>query len=251
MIQISGLSYAVHGTPILAPTDLTLPAGRITALIGPNGAGKSTLARLIARIEAPPPGRVSVDGLDVAATPGPVLARQMTFLGQHPMLASRLRVRELVAFGRWPHCAGRPGAADHAAVARALSDFDLTPLAGRFVDTLSGGQAQRAWLAMAAAQDTPWLILDEPLNNLDLAHSRALMAHLGRLRDDGRSVLIVLHDLNFAAGWADHIVTMKAGAVTAQGSPQAVLTGPALSALYDTPITVAEHGGRPLILHHL
>lgn len=104
---------------------------------------------------------------------------------------------------------------------------------------------------MAAAQDTPRLILDEPLNNLDLAHARALMAYLARLRDGGRSVLIVLHDLNFAAGWADHVVAMKGGAVVAEGTPQDVLTAPALSALYETEIAVATHGGRPLGLHHL
>ena len=251
MIEILDLSFGVGGTRILAPTRLRLPAGRITALIGPNGAGKSTLSRLIARIETPPPGTVRVNGLDVAATPGGRLAREMAFLGQHTGLASRLRVRELVAFGRWPHCHGRPGPADQAAVAQALADFELEPLAHRFLDTLSGGQAQRAHLAMAAAQQTPWLILDEPLNNLDLAHARALMAHLARLRDAGGSVLIVLHDLNFAAAWADHVVAMKAGAVVAEGPPAQVLTGPHLSALYETEIAVSTQGGRLLVLHHL
>lgn len=251
MIEVSGLSVSLQGTQILAPTTLRLPGGQITALIGPNGAGKSTLARAIARITPPAPGQVRVNGLDVATTPGRRLARELAFLGQHTGLASRLRVRELVGFGRWPHCHGRPGPADRAAVERALADFDLLPLAGRFLDTLSGGQAQRAHLAMAAAQETPWLILDEPLNNLDLAHARALMAHLARLREAGRSVLIVLHDLNFAAGWADHVVAMKAGRVVAEGAPGTVLTAAQLSALYETEIAVAEHAGRPLVLHHL
>lgn len=251
MIEVTNLSFTLGGVQILAPTTLTLPAGQITALIGPNGAGKSTLSRLIARVETPPPGTVRVNGRDVATTPGGLLARELAFLGQHTGLASRLRVRDLVAFGRWPHCHGRPGPADHAAIARALAEFELEPLAQRFLDTLSGGQAQRAHLAMAAAQETPWLILDEPLNNLDLAHARGLMAHLARLRDAGGSVLIVLHDLNFAAAWADHVVAMKAGAVVATGRPEAVLTGPQLSALYDTEIEVAVHGGRPLVLHHL
>lgn len=250
-IEISGLRHAIRGTEILAPATLTIPAGRITALIGPNGAGKSTLSRLIARIEPPPAGTVAVNGLDVATTRTGRLARELAFLGQHTTLASRLRVRELVAFGRWPHCHGRPGPEDHAAVARALDDFDLAPLAGRFLDTLSGGQAQRAHLAMAVAQRTPWLILDEPLNNLDLAHARALMAHLARLRDAGGSILVVLHDLNFAAAWADNVVAMKAGRVVAEGPPEAVLTEDRLSALYDTEIRVGTHGGRPLVLHHL
>ncbi|HQU70139.1 MAG TPA: ATP-binding cassette domain-containing protein [Albidovulum sp.] len=250
-IEIKGLAHAVRGTEILAPTDLSLPGGRITALIGPNGAGKSTLSRLIARIEPPVTGRVVVNGLDVATTPSDRLAREMAFLGQQAWLASRLRVRELVAFGRWPHCMARPGPADRAAIDRALRDFDLLPLSGRFLDTLSGGQAQRAHLAMTAAQETPWLILDEPLNNLDLAHARALMAHLARLRDGGGSILVVLHDLNLAAGWADHVVAMKAGRIVAEGTPGEVLTAPGLSSLYETEIRVSEHGGRPLVLHHL
>ncbi|OOY11970.1 ABC transporter ATP-binding protein [Thioclava marina] len=251
MIEVEGLSFDIRGVPILKSADLRLEPGKITALIGPNGAGKSTLTRLIARIEPPPKGRVRVNGLDVATTLSDRLAREMAFLGQQTYLASRLRVRELVAFGRWPHCHGRPGPADRAAVDQALTDFDLETLADRFVETLSGGQAQRAHLAMAVTQQTPWLILDEPLNNLDLAHARALMAHLARLRDAGGSVLIVLHDLNFAAGWADHIVAMKDGAIVAEGPVEEVVTTARLSDLYETPISVSAHQGRPLVLHHI
>ncbi len=250
-IQIRGVTHRIHGTEILHPIDLSLPAGKVTALIGPNGAGKSTLVRLIARIDPLQAGDVHVNGLDIADVPTARLALALAFMGQHSGLASRLRVRELVEFGRWPHCHGRPGPADRAAVARALADFDLTPLAERFMDELSGGQAQRAHLAMTVVQETPWVLLDEPLNNLDLAYARALMAHLARLRDAGRSVLVVLHDLNFASGWADHVVAMKEGRVVAEGSPAEVLTEPRLSALYNTPITVGSYQGRPLILHHL
>ncbi|HEY0213979.1 MAG TPA: ATP-binding cassette domain-containing protein [Paenirhodobacter sp.] len=250
-IQIRGVTHRIHGAQILQPIDLSVPAGKMTALIGPNGAGKSTLVRLIARIDPLQNGDIHVGGLDVAATPSARLALELAFMGQHSGLVSRLRVRELVAFGRWPHCQGRPGPADHAAVGQALTDFDLMPLADRFMDELSGGQAQRAHLAMTVAQQTPWVLLDEPLNNLDLAHARALMVHLARLRDQGRSVLVVLHDLNFASGWADHVVSMKAGQVVAQGTPAEVLTEPRLSALYDTPITVGSYQDRPLILHHM
>ncbi|RWR12336.1 iron ABC transporter ATP-binding protein [Paenirhodobacter populi] len=250
-IDVRGVTHRIHGTTILQPIDLSLPSGKVTALIGPNGAGKSTLIRLIARIDPLQTGEVTVNGLDVRQTPSARLALEMAFMGQHSGLVSRLRVRELVAFGRWPHCHGRPGPKDRAAVEKALADFDLLPLADRFMDELSGGQAQRAHLAMTVVQETPWLLLDEPLNNLDLAHARALMAHLARLRDEGRSVLIVLHDLNFASGWADHVVAMKDGRILAEGAPAEVLTEPRLSELYDTPITVGSYQGRPLILHHL
>ncbi|WP_442773435.1 ATP-binding cassette domain-containing protein [Paenirhodobacter enshiensis] len=251
MIDVAGVSCRIHGTEILAPATLRIPDGQITALIGPNGAGKSTLLRLIGRIAPLQSGRVSIDGLDLAGTASDRLARQMAFLGQSTALASRLRVGELVAFGRWPHCHGRPGPDDRAAVAAALAEFGLVGLAGRFMDELSGGQAQRAHLAMAAAQDTPWLLLDEPMNNLDLAHARTLMEALARRRAQGGSALVVLHDLNFAAGWADRVVAMKAGRIHAEGTPDEVLTSDILSDLYDTPIEVGRHRGRPLVLHHM
>lgn len=251
MIEVRDVSCQMQGAEILAPATLTLPEGKITALIGPNGAGKSTLLRLIGRIAPLQTGHVTIDGLDIVRTPSDRLARQMAFLGQTTALASRLRVRELVAFGRWPHSYGRPGPEDRAAVEAALAEFALTDLADRFMDEISGGQAQRAHLAMTAAQATPWLLLDEPLNNLDLAHARALMAYLAERRARGGSVVIVLHDLNFASGWADHVVAMKNGRIEAEGAPSDVLTGPILSALYDTEITVGDYRGKPLILHHL
>lgn len=250
-ITITGLAHAIGAAPILSDISLDLPAGRITALIGPNGAGKSTLLRLIARLEPLQKGRIIINGLDLAQTPSARLALEMAFLGQHMASGTRLRLRELVAFGRWPHCKGRPGPADQAAITQALADFELAALEHRFLDELSGGQAQRGHLAMTFAQQTPWVLLDEPLNNLDIAHARGLMAHLARARDAGRSVVVVLHDLNHAAAWADHVVAMKAGRVIAAGPPTQVITGPALSALYETDVQVAHHAGRPLVLHHL
>lgn len=251
MIQIDRLSHRIGRAPILTDLSLSLPRGRLTALIGPNGAGKSTLLRLAGRLERVQSGGISVDGADLATTPTATLARRLAILGQQTTLTTRLRVAELVGFGRWPHCHGRPGAADRAAVAAALDAFELTPLAHRFLDELSGGQAQRALIAMTVAQQTDWLLLDEPLNNLDMAHARRLMARLSRMaRDEGRGVVVVLHDINHAAAWADHIVALKGGALHAQGPAAAVLTGPVLSRLYDTPVEVIAHNGRPLVLHH-
>lgn len=251
MIRVQGLSHRIGQAEILAGVDLVLPAGKITALIGPNGAGKSTLLALIARLMPVQAGQICVSGRDVATTPTRDLARLMAVLPQNPAVASRLRVAELVAFGRWPYHQGRPVAEDHAAVAAALEAFALTPLAGRFLDALSGGQRQRAHLAMAFAQATDWLLLDEPLAALDMAHARALMQRLATLRDTGRSTLMVLHDINFAAAWADHIVAMKAGRVVAEGPPDQVLTPATLEALYDTPLRVERFEGRPLVLYHL
>lgn len=251
MIVIEGVNHRIGAAPILKDIDLTLPRGKLIALIGPNGAGKSTLLRLVARLEPLQCGRIGIDGLDLATTPTERLARVMAVMGQQTHIASRLRVAELVGFGRWPHHRGRPRPADRAAVDDALAAFGLTPLAHRFLDEISGGQAQRAHLAMTFAQGTDWLLLDEPLNNLDMAHSRALMARLAELvRGSGRSVVTVVHEVNYAAAWADHIVAMKDGRIVAEGAPEAVLTEPMLSALYDTPVEVARHDDRPLVLHH-
>ena len=251
MIEIEGVQHRIGPARILSDIALRLPQGKLTALIGPNGAGKSTLLRLIARLEPLQGGRIRVEGQDITTTPTEALARSMAIMVQHNSLASRLRVRELVGFGRWPHHQGRPRSADRAAVEGALDAFGLRPLAERFMDELSGGQAQRAFLAMTFAQDTGWLLLDEPLNNLDVAHARALMARLARLvRETGRSVVTVVHEVNYAAAWADHVVAMKDGRIVAEGPAEEVLTESLLSSLYDTPVEVSRHDGRPLVLHH-
>jgi len=252
MIQIDHVSHRIGGAPILHDISTRLPKGQLTALIGPNGAGKSTLLRLIGRLEPLQAGRITVAGRDVGATPTDQLARVMAILGQQTAIASRLRLSELVAFGRWPHHKGRPCAADRAMVDEALEAFALAPLAGRFLDEVSGGQAQRAHIAMAFAQDTDWMLLDEPLNNLDMAHARALMRRLRDLVDNrGRSVGMVVHEINYAAAWADHVIAMKEGRILAEGPACDVLTETLLSQLYDAPIRVGLHEGRPLVLHHV
>ncbi|MBD9526579.1 ABC transporter ATP-binding protein [Paracoccus sp. PAR01] len=252
MIRISGLSHRIGKSAILHDISADLPKGKLTALIGPNGAGKSTLLRLIGRLEPLQSGSVTLDGEDLSRTPTDQLALRMAVLGQQTAIASRLRLRELVGFGRWPHHKGRPRPRDLEVVNQALAAFSLDDLADRFIDEISGGQAQRAYLAMTVAQETDWLLLDEPLNNLDMAHARSLMARLGELvRVGGKSVVTVIHEVNYAAAWADHVVAMKQGRIVAQGSPYEVLTSETLSMLYDTPVGVGSHRGRPLVLHHV
>lgn len=251
MIKLDAVGHQIGTATILSDISAEIPRGRLTALIGPNGAGKSTLLRLIGRLETLQHGRIVIDDLDVSQTLSTVLAKRMAVLGQQTAIASRLRLSELVGFGRWPHHLGRPRPEDRAAVSQALRAFDLSPLAGRFLDEVSGGQAQRAYLAMTFAQDTDWLLLDEPLNNLDMSHARSLMARLSELvRGAGKSVLVVVHEVNYAAAWADHIVAMKHGRIVAEGPPREVLTDATLSMLYDTKVEVAQHDGRPLVLHH-
>jgi iron complex transport system ATP-binding protein len=251
MIQIEGVAHRIGRAEILKGIDLSLPKGKITALIGPNGAGKSTLLSLIGRLMPLQTGRITVDGADVAHTPTRDLARRMAILSQSNQIGSRLRVAELVGFGRWPHHQGRPGPQDAALVAAALHDMDLLPLAGRFLDELSGGQRQRAFMAMTLAQGGDWLLLDEPLAALDMAHARLLMQKLAMLRSMGRSIVVVLHEINHAAAWADHVVMMKAGCIMAEGAPGEVFTETTLGALYDMALRVIEVESRPMVLSHL
>ena len=251
MIEIRNLSKAYGRVPVLRDVSLVLPRGGVTALIGPNGAGKSTLLSIMARLVAPDTGSVSVDGMDVTATPGPELARRLAILRQENHLVARLSVRDLVAFGRFPHSRGRLTDADRGAVDRALGYLDLAPLADRFMDQLSGGQRQRAFVAMVLAQDTDYILLDEPLNNLDMKHARGMMRLLASAaRGLGKTVVVVLHDINFASCNADRIVAMQDGAIFANGPVAEIVTPDLLSRLYDMEIPVEEIAGRRLALYY-
>ena len=245
MIRVENLSYAMGGQSILDDITLEVPKGGLTALIGPNGAGKSTLLNLIARQLPLQSGRVEIDGFDLSLTDGNTLAKQMALVSQHVGVASRLRVKELVQFGRWPHAKGRLGPDDHAAVDSALHAFDLLDLKDRFLDQLSGGQRQRAFVAMAMAQETDWLLLDEPLNNLDMYHAHSLMRVLHDLSvKENKSILIVIHDINQAAAWADHIISMQEGRPVHAGKPTDVISPENLEMLYGIRPNIIDVDGR-------
>ena len=251
MIKITGLSYGHGAKPILDGIDAEIPAGRITALIGPNGAGKSTLLNLIAQQLAPSRGGISLDGMDAARIAPAQLARKMAVVAQNLTVASRVRVKDLIGFGRWPHSQGRLTAADRAAIGDAIELFGLAPLQQRFLDELSGGQRQRAFIAMAYAQDTGWLLLDEPLNNLDLHHARNLMAQLRSLAEQrGKGIVIVVHDLNYAISWSDHVVALKDGRAVFQGPVDEAASAASLTALYQTPVAITRIGGLPFAQYH-
>lgn len=228
---------------------LEIPDGGVTSLIGPNGAGKSTLLGLAARLDTPCAGTITLNGLDVHKTKSRDLARQLAILRQENHLNVRLTVRELVLLGRYPHCGGRPKTEDYAVVDEMINHLGLTPYANRDTNHLSGGQRQRAFVAMALAQETSHLLLDEPLNNLDLRHSRHMMQLIRTIADDlGRSVIVVIHDINTAARYSDRIVAMKDGQLIANGTPDEVVTATTLSTVFDTPVEVTTVDGKPLAL---
>ncbi|MBT1158190.1 ATP-binding cassette domain-containing protein [Aminobacter anthyllidis] len=251
MIEIKNVSLRLGDTQILQDVSLTMPKGGVTALVGPNGAGKSSLLSLIARLRPLQSGSISVDGLPVDTTPSRQLAKTLAILRQDPAVASRLKVRELVGFGRFPHQRGRIDANDLLLIEAALQQFGLMELADRFLDNLSGGQRQRAMVAMAFCQGTDYMLLDEPLNNLDMLFARQLMRDLRAAADnDRRTVIVVLHDINHAAVYADRIVAMKAGRIVADGAPAEVLQPDVLAQVFGYDMNVIDVGGAPLVLHH-
>lgn len=245
MIEARNVTKVYGAAVVVKDVSLCLPAGGITSIIGPNGAGKSTLLSMISRLLPMSSGTVTVDGLDVTRTPGDVLARHLSILRQDNHLSSRLTVRDLVEFGRYPYSKGRLTEADRAHVERAIDHLGLGPLSGRFLDELSGGQRQRAFVAMVLCQDTDYVLLDEPLNNLDMRHSVQMMKQVRRFADEmGKTIVIVLHDINFASCYSDNIVAMRDGEVLFQGPPDIVIQPDVLRAVYDLDVTVQVIDGK-------
>lgn len=250
MIAIDGVSKSFGAHTVLNDVSLTIPTGGVTALIGPNGAGKSTLLALMSRLEPMDSGRVSVGGLDISSTPSGDLAKTLAILRQENQLTMRLTVRDLVTFGRFPHSGGRPTVVDLEAVEAAMEQLDIAVFADKYIDELSGGQRQRVFIAMVLAQDTQYLLLDEPLNNLDMKHSVEMMRLIRQLADQhGKTVIVVLHDINFASSYADIIVAMKDGALVHQGSPREIMQPEVLHDIYDIDIRVEEIDGYRLGLY--
>ena len=247
MIETTNLRKTHGSTTVLHDVNLQIPQGQLTAIIGPNGAGKSTALTLISRLVPITSGTVRIEGQDITTTASDALARMMAILRQDNQSTLRLTVRDLVAFGRFPHSKGRLTAEDKVHVDKAIAYLKLEALEGRFLDELSGGQRQRAYIAMVLCQDTRYILLDEPLNNLDMAHAVGMMKLLRQaVQDTGKTVVVVLHDINFAASYADHIIAMKDGRLYCEGSPQAVVRDEVLSDLYEIPVRVHEVGGRRL-----
>lgn len=245
MIEIDNATKRYDGATVVDGVSLRLPAGRLTALIGPNGAGKSTLLGMIGRLIPLDAGTIRVDGVDVARCDSRALARRLAVLAQETRLSARLTVRDVAGFGRWPHSRGRLTAACKAAVDAALAETGMTALAERWLHTLSGGQRQRAFIAMTLAQDAPCVLFDEPLNSLDIPHARAVMRVMRRMTAElGRTAVVVLHDVNAAAAYADHIVALRDGRVVVEGPPEAVIAPDALAQVYGVDMPVARIDGR-------
>ncbi len=235
-LTTQNLTLAYDQATIIDGMDVTIPSGQITALVGPNGCGKSTLLRGLARLLAPRGGAAYLDGKAIHHLPTRELAKQLGILPQSPVAPEGLTVRELVAQGRYPHQSWfqQWAADDESAVNKALALTGMLEFADRPVDALSGGQRQRAWIAMTLAQETAVILLDEPTTFLDLSHQIEVLQLLERLnRAQGRTIVMVVHDLNHATRHASHVVALKAGAVAASGPPADIVTPALLRAVFN------------------
>lgn len=244
LFELSGVGYAVPGRAILHDLSLRIERRGVTGLIGPNGSGKSTLVKLLARQEKASTGRIAFLGRDVDALGSREFARQLAYLPQFMPSSDGMNVEEFVALGRFPwHGAfGRFSERDRESVELALEQTGLAGLRGRVVDTMSGGERQRVWLAMLLAQDAECLILDEPTSALDISHQAEMLALVRELADRrGLSVVIVMHDINMAARLCDRLVALGDGRVVADGTPEEILTPERLDAIYGIAMGIFRH----------
>ncbi|MFF7334043.1 ABC transporter ATP-binding protein [Streptomyces sp. NPDC090306] len=258
-LRATALRLSYDNRVVVDGLDLAVPPGRITAVVGANACGKSTLLRALARLLAPRGGAVHLDGRELHSIPSRELAQRLGILPQTPVAPEGLTVVDLVNRGRSPHQTWwrQWSRADEEAVHRALASTGMTDLADRAVDELSGGQRQRAWIAMAVAQGTPVLLLDEPTTYLDLAHQIDVLDLITDLnRRENRTVVMVLHDLNQACRYADHIVAMKSGRIAAEGTPAEVITVETVVDVFDLncQVTTDPVSGTPMVIpmgrHH-
>ncbi|NYS33155.1 ATP-binding cassette domain-containing protein [Streptococcus danieliae] len=247
MIDIQNLHKSYCKRPILEDINLTISQGCFTAFIGPNGAGKSSLLRILCRLDKCTQGRLVLKGQELQAWGSQELAQELTLLQQRLNIQSRLTVHDLVIFGRYPYHQGRPRPEDETRVQEVLDYLDISDLGNRFIDQLSGGQLQRALIAMVLAQDTELILLDEPLNNLDLKQSIAMMDLLRKLVDDlGKTIVMVIHDINLASQYVDEMVALKDGRIFHRGPTEEVMLKPILDELYDMDLTLTQVQGRTL-----
>ncbi|MBV7389933.1 MULTISPECIES: ABC transporter ATP-binding protein [Enterococcus] len=239
---------------VIKDVTIEIPDGKITSLIGPNGSGKTTLLKAMARILIPKSGTVFVDGEDVQRQDSKQVAQKIASLSQNSQAVNGLKVAEIVAYGRFPYQKGFSSLKqmDHELIRWALDACNITHLKDRPIASLSGGQQQRVWIAMALAQDTDILILDEPITFLDPAHQLEILELLETINQQGKTILMTIHDLNHASRFSDHILGMKEGILTFQGTPKEIFTPENLAQLFDIQATIIEstENRKPIVVSY-
>lgn len=251
MIEVKNISKKYGSKAVVNNVSFQIKRGKITSFIGPNGAGKSTVLGMMSRLLKKDSGEVFIDGKEISKWDTKELSKVMGILKQSNHLNVRLTIRDLVAFGRFPHSQGNLTAEDQIKIDEALAYMQLEDIQHKFLDELSGGQRQRAFIGMVLAQDTDYIFLDEPLNNLDMKHSVQIMKMLRRITDElGKTVVIVIHDINFASCYSDEIIALQDGEIAVTGTVDEIMQASTLSKLYDMEFNVQEINDKKICVYY-
>ncbi len=248
---VKDLIKKYDGKTVVDSVSFQLPEKSVISMIGPNGAGKSTVLNILSRLIARDSGVVDFQGTDITKWKSRELSKRLAILTQQNNIQMKLTVRELVAFGRFPYSGSRITPEDDAVIDRAISYMELDDFRDRFIDELSGGQRQRAYIAMVIAQDTEYILLDEPTNNLDIYHATNMMKIVRKLCDElGKTVILVLHEINYAAFYSDYICAFAEGRIVKFGTVKEVMTRENLSRIYGVDFEIMEVSGKPLSIYY-
>lgn len=250
MVEVKQVLKRYGGKTVIDRVSLSVPRRKLTSLVGPNGAGKSTLLSMMSRLIPKDGGEIWIEGKEIARYRTEELAKKISILKQSNHIAARLTVHELVSFGRFPYSRGRLTRQDRDYVREAIRYMELEPLQDRYMDELSGGQRQRAYIAMVLAQDTDYIFLDEPLNNLDMKHAVQMMKVLRKLVDElGKTIVMVMHDINFASCYSDYMIALKDGAVVCEGNVSSIMRDEVLRGIYDLDVRVQTIENRRICVY--
>lgn len=250
-LRIKNISKSYDGVEVVKNVSFDVPEGKVISMIGPNGAGKSTVFNIIARLIAADKGEVEYQGKAIKDWKSKDLAKELAILTQTNAVSMKLTVRELVAFGRFPYSGARLREEDWKMVDKAINYMELEEFSDRFLDELSGGQRQRAYIAMVIAQDTDYILFDEPTNNLDIYHSSKMMKIVRNLSEElGKTVLLVLHDINYAAFYSDYICAFKEGEIVKFGPVSDVIREDIMSKMYRVNFKIEDVNGKPLCIYY-
>ena len=250
-MNIQELTKTYDGKTVVDSISFEIPKGKVLSLIGPNGAGKSTVMGMISRLIARDEGMVDFHGKDIGKWKSRELSKKLAILTQSNQIQMKLTVQELVAFGRFPYSGNRITKEDQEIIDQAIAYMELEEMRDRFIDELSGGQRQRAMIAMVIAQDTDYVLLDEPTNNLDIYHAANMMKIVRRLCDElGKTVVLVLHEINYAAFYSDYICAFVDGRIAKFGTVEEVMTKENLSEIYQVDFEIQMVKGRPLAIYY-
>ncbi len=247
MISVECITKKYSEHTVVDQVSIEIPEGKITSLIGANGAGKSTLLSIISRLLKQNNGNIMINDKNLESYKSRALAKQLSILKQSNHLELKLTVRELIGFGRFPYSQGKLTKDDEGIIDEAIEFLDLADIQHKYIDQLSGGQRQRAFLALVVAQDTDYILLDEPLNNLDMKHSVQIMKRLEQLcKEKGKTIIIVIHEINFASHYSDYIVAMKNGKIIHSGATKDIMNPKVLGEVFDIDFEIIHKSGKQL-----